>query len=124
MPRTFLFLIFWAIYWPALRPVSAERLSPLSSAPDWQDLGVFQQTITHDEFKQLLAGVYAPNVDLAPWFEIELTQVRIAKGDGDWFTLKFSGSSDVQVARTIGGSPAIYQSILSIHFPGSKSRSI
>ncbi len=65
MPRTFLFLIFWAIYWPALRPVSAERLSPLSSAPDWQDLGVFQQTITHDEFKQLLAGVYAPNVDLA-----------------------------------------------------------
>jgi len=98
MPRTFLFLIFWAIYWAALWPVSAERLSPLSSAPDWQGLGVFQQTITHDEFTQLLTGVYAPNVDLAPWFEIEPAQVRIAEGDGGWFTLKFSDSSDVQVA--------------------------
>ena len=98
MPRTFPFLIFWAIYWATLRPVSAERLSPLSSAPDWQGLGVFQQTITNDEFTQLLAGVYAPGVDLAPWFKIEPTQVRIAEGNGGWFTLKFSGSLDAQVA--------------------------
>src|SRR5258708_33422430 len=98
MPRTFLFLIFWAIYWAALRPVSAERLSPLSSAPDWQGLDVFQQTITHDEFTQLLAGVYAPNVDLAPWFEIEPTQVRIAKGDGGWFYPQIFGSLGAQVA--------------------------
>src|SRR5258708_22800722 len=98
MPRTFLFLIFWAIYWAALRPVSAERLSPLSSAPDWQGLDVFQQTITHDEFTQLLAGVYSPNVDLAPWFEIEPTQVRIAKGYGGLFTLKFSVDSACQVS--------------------------
>src|SRR5260370_20316580 len=98
MPRTFPFLIFWAIYWAALRPVSAECLSPLSAAPDWQGLGVFQQTIAHDEFTQLLARVYAPGVDLAPWFKIEPTQVRIAEGDGGWVILKFSGSSDAQVA--------------------------
>ena len=105
MPRTFPFLIFWAIYWAALRPVSAECLSPLSAAPDWQGLGVFQQTIAHDEFTQLLARVYAPGVDLAPWFKIEPTQVRIAEGDGGWFILKFSGSSvDCTKARRTWGA--------------------
>src|SRR5260370_37912355 len=98
MPRTFPLLIFWAIYWAALRPVSAECLSPLSAPPDWQGLGVFQQTIAHDEFTQLLARVYTPGVDLAPWFKIEPTHVRIADGYGGWLILTLSGSSDEHVS--------------------------
>jgi hypothetical protein len=97
MPRTLLFLVCWPIYWASLRPASAENLSPLSSAPEWKSLDAFQQTITHDEFLRLLSEVYAPCVDLAPWFAIEPTQVRIAKGDGERFNLKFSGSSEAEI---------------------------
>jgi hypothetical protein len=97
MPRTLLFLVCWAIYVASLRPVLAEHLSPLSSAPDWKNLDAFQQTITHDEFVQLLTGIYAPGVNLSPWFAIEPTQVRIADGDGDWFSLRFSNGSETGV---------------------------
>src|SRR3981081_3399251 len=93
MSRTLPILVCWAIYRASLQPVSAEHLSPLSSAPDWKSLAAFQQTISHHEFTQLLSEIYAPGVDLAPWFAIEPSQVRIAKGDGDWFTLEFSESS-------------------------------
>ncbi|HEX3445275.1 MAG TPA: hypothetical protein VHS80_11200 [Chthoniobacterales bacterium] len=97
MPRTLLFLVCWAICPATLWPGWAERLSPLSSAPDWKNLDAFQQTITRDEFVQLLTGIYAPGVDLAPWFVIEPTLVRIAKGDGDWFSLCFSDNSEAEV---------------------------
>jgi hypothetical protein len=110
MPRTLLFLVGWAIYWATLRPVLAEHLSPLSSAPEWKRVDAFQQTITHDEFVQLLTGIYAPGVDLAPWFAIESTQVRIAKGDGDWVSLRFSNSLENEVVprywRIAGQSPS------------------
>ena len=96
MSRTLPILVCWAIYRASLQPVSAEHLSPLSSAPDWKSLAAFQQTITHDEFTQLLTEIYAPGVDLAPWFAIEPSQVRIAKGDGNWFTLEFSESSGTE----------------------------
>ena len=36
------------------------RLSPLAPAPDWSRLGVFQETITKDDFVTLLNTVYAP----------------------------------------------------------------
>jgi hypothetical protein len=71
----------------------AEQLTPLSSAPDWKILDSFQQTITYDEFTRLLVKVYARGVDITPWFVMEPSQVRIAQGDGNWFTLKFSNGS-------------------------------
>lgn len=37
------------------------RLSPLAPAPDWTDLNPFQQTITKEDFVNLLDKVYAPN---------------------------------------------------------------
>jgi hypothetical protein len=110
MSRTLSFLLCWVISLPIIRPASAEHLSPLSSAPDWKILDAFQQTITHDEFTQLLSEVYAPGVDLAPWFSIELTQVRISEGDGNWFTLKFSDSSTIKATprywRTVEPLPS------------------
>lgn len=36
------------------------RLSPLATPPDWSKLNVFQQTITREEFENLLNKVYAP----------------------------------------------------------------
>jgi hypothetical protein len=39
----------------------AQRLSPLAPAPDWARLEGFQETITREEFLQLLDDVYAPN---------------------------------------------------------------
>jgi hypothetical protein len=98
MPRTPAFLVCWAISWASLQPVSAALISPLSSVPDWESLAAFQHTITHDEFTELLTKIYAPGVDLAPWFAIEPSEVRIAKGDGDWFTLKFSENSGAETA--------------------------
>jgi hypothetical protein len=110
MRRTLLFLVGWAIYAAMLQPVRAEHLSPLSSAPDWKDLDAFQQTITHDEFVQLLTQIYAPGVNLTPWFAIEPTQVRIAEGGGDWFNLKFSNGLQTAVVprywRIAEGSPS------------------
>ncbi len=38
----------------------AQRLSPLTSSPDWTRLEAFQETITRAEFQRLLDTVYAP----------------------------------------------------------------
>lgn len=93
MARTLPILFCCTIPWSPILSAPAEQLTPLSSTPDWNSLDAFQQTITHDEFTRLLAEVYARGVDLTPWFTIEPTQVRIAEGDGNWFTLKFSSNS-------------------------------
>jgi hypothetical protein len=95
MPRTPPLFLCWAFF--TVLPASAEQLTPLSPAPDWKSLDAFQQTITHDEFTQLLNGVYAPAVDPTLWFAIEPTRVRIAEGNGNWFTLEFSDSSVTKV---------------------------
>ncbi|MEO6752345.1 MAG: hypothetical protein ABIP85_11245 [Chthoniobacteraceae bacterium] len=42
------------------RAAFAQRLSPLTPAPDWTRLEAFQETITRDEFQRLLDTVYAP----------------------------------------------------------------
>jgi hypothetical protein len=93
MPRILPFLVYWTIFWSSILSALAGQLTPLSSAPDWKRLDAFQQTITHNEFTRLLGDVYAPGVDVTPWFAIEPGQVRIAEGNGNWFTLNFSGDS-------------------------------
>ncbi|HZC35472.1 MAG TPA: hypothetical protein VE242_07660 [Chthoniobacterales bacterium] len=98
MPCPHPFLLGCTICWALILPTLAEQLTPLSLAPDWKLLDAFQQTITHDEFARLLAEVYARDVDGTPWFALEPSQVRIAQGDGSWFTLKFSDTSRTQTA--------------------------
>jgi hypothetical protein len=90
MPRTFLFLVCWMTFFLQSRDQSKDQLTPLSPAPDWKELEIFQRTITGDEFARLLQEVYAPGVDLTPWFTFEPTDVRIAQGDGNWFTLLYA----------------------------------
>jgi hypothetical protein len=93
MPRTFLFLVCWMTVFLQNRAQSKDQLTPLSPAPDWSKLEIFQRTITGDEFARLLQEVYAPRVDLAPWFIFEPTDVRIAREDGSWFTLVYADQS-------------------------------
>jgi hypothetical protein len=93
MPRTPLFLLCWLTLFLPIRVFSNERLTPLSPAPNWKDLEVFQRTMTGQEFAELLQDAYAPGVDLSPWFIFEPTDVRIAQGDGNWFILNYADDS-------------------------------
>lgn len=49
----------------------AQRLSPLAPAPDWAQLEGFQETITREEFLQLLDEVYAPGGAAKGMVEVE-----------------------------------------------------
>ncbi len=104
MPRTPPLFLCWAIFTVLLSRIG-RAAHPAFAGSGLEKLDAFQQTITHDEFTQLLNGVYAPAVDLTPWFAIEPTEVRIAEGDGNWFTLEFSESSVTKVGPAIGVPP-------------------
>ncbi|HEY2102382.1 MAG TPA: hypothetical protein VGH08_03930, partial [Chthoniobacterales bacterium] len=56
-PRRVLFLLLAAVL--AAEILSAANVSPLASTPRWQTLERYQETITHDQFLQLLQNVYA-----------------------------------------------------------------
>ena len=51
---------FAALWLLVVSTAPAQRLSPLASAPDWSKLEAFQETITREEFVELLDHVYAP----------------------------------------------------------------
>ena len=59
--------------------VRAQMVSPLAKAPNWQELERFQETMTWEEFVQLLDGVYAPRQAAKPRASRNTTQrvVRI-----------------------------------------------
>ncbi len=44
-----------------IHPTRAQRLSPLAAPPDWGRLARFAKTLTAEDAKSLLEGVYAPN---------------------------------------------------------------
>lgn len=57
----------------------AQRLSPLSSAPDWGRLEKFQETMTRAEFMRLLDTIYAPGGAAAGMVEVQEKDVVIFK---------------------------------------------
>jgi hypothetical protein len=71
----------------------AQRLTPLSLAPGWDQLNKFQETITRDEFAELLDSVYAPNGAAAQWIKLEAGQAIIQENASDRFILRFASSS-------------------------------
>jgi hypothetical protein len=73
----------------------AQRLTPLSHPPDWDRLNRFQETITHDEFVDLLDSVYAPNGAGAQWIQVEPTRAVIRENISDHFVLQFASSVEV-----------------------------
>src|SRR5262249_43153798 len=66
----------------------SQKVTPLSQPPRWERLNLFQQTITHDEFLDLLDSVYAP--DHGPWFQIAPGEVTISENATDRFVLRFA----------------------------------
>jgi hypothetical protein len=86
---TILFLVFFPLV------CFAQRLTPLSHPPDWDRLNRFQETITHDEFVDLLDSVYAPNGAGAQWIQVEPTRAVIRENISDHFVLQFASSVEV-----------------------------
>src|SRR4029077_8140811 len=85
--------ILFLVFVPLL--CMAQRLTPLSHPPDWDRLGQFQETITHDEFVDLLDSVYAPNGAGAQWIQVEPTRAVIRENISDHFVLQFASSVEV-----------------------------
>lgn len=74
------------------RSAFAQELSPLGTVPDWSRLEIFQGTITHDDFVNLLENVYAPDGVWKATIVVQDDEALIAE-DGAWskmFTLKFA----------------------------------
>ena len=72
----------------------SQRLTPLSHAPNWDQLNRFQETITHDEFVDLLDSVYAPNGAGTQWIRLEATRALIQENASDQFVLRFATSAE------------------------------
>ena len=77
-----------------LRIFAAANLSPLSVAPDWTTLEKYQETITHDDFKRLLEGVYCTRGVPEELIKIEDASARIliTKSPRAYFKLWFAES--------------------------------
>jgi N-acetylmuramoyl-L-alanine amidase len=68
----------------------SQRIMPLSQPPDWDRLNRFQETITHDEFVNLLVSVYAPNAAAAQWIKVDSDKAVIQENASDHFFLRFA----------------------------------
>lgn len=90
--RAALFIPFLLLVIASLNPASAQRLSPLATAPQWNDLEPFQQTITRETFTRLLTTVYAPDGAADPFIAITDDAAHIIKQAGrpERFVLRFA----------------------------------
>ena len=70
----------------------AQRLNPLSPAPDWSRLEAFQETMTREEFVRLLDTVYAPGNAAAGMIEVREGDAVIFKtlSPPETMTLRFA----------------------------------
>src|SRR5271167_4547714 len=66
----------------------SQRLTPLSNAPNWDQLNRFQETMTREAFVDLLDSVYAPNGAGAQWIKVEATRALIQENASDQFVLQ------------------------------------
>lgn len=88
-PRRVLFLLLAAVSTAEI--LSAANVSPLASNPRWQTLERYQETITHDQFIQLLQNVYATR-GYDDLIQVSDEEARICQ-DRDantFFTLRFA----------------------------------
>lgn len=100
------FFLFLFLCSPVL---AAEHLSnPIADSPDWKSLARFQKTITHDEFEQLLRGVYGTHGVSEEFIRIDpeaacILQDRDAQS---WLTLRFAKSSKTRAPVPRSWRPA------------------
>jgi len=60
--------------------IAEARLSPLAPRPDWTRLDPYQQTITREDFQNLLNRVYAPAQAWAPYISLSDSAAEIRTG--------------------------------------------
>jgi hypothetical protein len=73
--------------------LAADHLSnPLADHPDWKSLERYQKTITHDEFDQLLRGVYGTHGISEDFIRIDPDAACILtdRNAQSWLTLRFA----------------------------------
>lgn len=71
----------------------SQRLSRLAPSPDWSRLEQFQQTITREDFQELLERVYAPNGVWKPWIQIAPDHALVTTREGkEPWKLRFAPS--------------------------------
>jgi len=68
----------------------SQRLTPLSQPPNWDRLNRFQETITRDEFINLLESVYAPNGAAAQWIRVDSAVAVVQEDACHHFVLRFA----------------------------------
>lgn len=76
--------------------LAADHLSnPLADSPNWKALAKFQKTITHDEFEQLLRGVYCPHGINEEFIRVDpdAACILLDRDAQSWFTLRFATSA-------------------------------
>ncbi|MCA1658594.1 MAG: hypothetical protein LC627_04765, partial [Verrucomicrobiaceae bacterium] len=66
--------------------------NPLADPPNWKALAKFQKTITHDEFEQLLRGVYGTHGVSEEFIRVdpEAACILTDRDAQTWFTLRFA----------------------------------
>jgi len=75
--------------------LAADHLSnPLADSPNWKALAKFQKTITHDEFEQLLRGVYCTHGISEEFVRVDpdVACILMDRDAQTWFTLRFASS--------------------------------
>ena len=91
---------------PAL---AAEHVSnPLADSPNWKSLEKFQNTITHDEFEQLLRGVYCAHGISEDLIRVdpEAACILVDRDAQSWFRLRFAASEQTRQTAPLGWRPA------------------
>jgi N-acetylmuramoyl-L-alanine amidase-like protein len=89
-PGIFLFLL---LFLRAGSATAADYLSnPLADPPKWKALEKYQDTMTRDEFEQLLRGVYAPHglSDDLIRIDQDFACILMNRDAQTWFTLRFA----------------------------------
>ncbi|HMJ05841.1 MAG TPA: hypothetical protein VK474_06250, partial [Chthoniobacterales bacterium] len=91
MPRLARFLAAAAIAFAALAS-AAENITPLGRVPDWSALEKYQETITRDDFVQLLQNVYCTRGVSETLIRVEDKTVQFLTNQEakTWFTLRFA----------------------------------
>jgi len=88
-----IFLSLFLVICSPARP--ADHLSnPLADSPNWKSLAKFQKTITHDEFEQLLQGVYCTHGINDEFIRVDpkAACILMDRDAQTWFTLRFATS--------------------------------
>jgi hypothetical protein len=85
--------------WLALAPpgvIAADKIATLGTKPRWNVLEYYQQTITHDEFSNLVTNVYCTHGMPGDMISIDADSARILtnRESQSYFTLQFAADAD------------------------------